>query len=50
VDFRKFVLEMRQVGGGTFTVVGEGVDEAMERNGKDLVINSSKNQGDTAGF
>lgn len=50
MDFRNFILEMRQVGGGTFTVVGEGVDEAMERKGKDLLINSSKDQGDPAGF
>lgn len=41
---------MRQVGGRTFTAVGEGVDEAMERKGKALVINSSKDQGDTAAF
>lgn len=50
MDYRNFTLDMRQVGRGTFTVVGERVDEAMERKGQDLVISGSKDQGGTAGF
>lgn len=50
MDFRNFTLDMRQVGRGTFTVVSERVDEAMERKGQDLVISGSKDQGGTAGF